>query len=193
MNRKMKQSVPRVCALLLTIFVLSGCATPGDDSERANRAVDDGNAEVEAGKKLSEEGLAKYMEAFDFEESTGSSSDWEDRKQPAREAIDLLGKAVERFRKAADKFEEASKLRVDEKFKQYLSLKTQGLRKRAEQVEVVRNIPEMLLDESIKDSKSLLPKIDEANERSQRLGKESEELESQAEKIRLENAHLFTS
>lgn len=159
--------------------------------DRANILVAEGNAEVEAGRKDAQDGMAKYVEAFDFDEKTGTAADWEGLKQPAREASELLSRAALSFDKAAVKFEEASRLKVEDGFRQYLALKAQEFRKRAERFRVVKEIPEGLLNNATDDSKTLLSKIDDANPRAQKLSDEADQLEAQAEKIRQENADKF--
>ncbi|MGH9901174.1 MAG: hypothetical protein ACRD68_04960 [Pyrinomonadaceae bacterium] len=180
--------------VVVALLLLSGCGmSPGDETDRANKLVDEGNAEVEAGRKFAEEGMVKYMLAFNFDEKTGTAADWEEIKQPAREASELLEKAATSFSKAADKFEEAGRLNVDDKFKQYLIIKAQSFRKNVEQMRVTREIPESLLNASVKDTDALLARIEDVNRRSQELSKESERLEAEAEKIQKENAGRFKS
>ena len=182
--------------LLLVALVAPACRKPvaaADDMDSANKLVEEGNVEIEAGRKDAEAGLNKSVEAFDFDEKTGTRADWENLKQPAREASDLLGSAALSYSKASVKFEEAAKLNVAENFRQYLDLKAQELRKRSERLRAAKEIPEGLLNDSIADSKALLSRVDEVRERTARLSDEADQLEARADKIRQDNADKFGS
>lgn len=188
-TRKKRHALMSVVAAVIAVLLL-GCGTR-DDTDRANKLVDEGNAEVESAKKLAEEGVLKYTQAFDFDADTDTSADWEKSKPTATESSDLLDKAAASFDRAADKFAQASKLNVDAKFKQYLDLKARSSRLRAEHYRIVRERPQSLLDASIRDGDTLVSKLNENEARAQKIAAESEKLEADAEKIRQENTDMF--
>lgn len=188
-NRNKRHAL--LCGVVAVVAALMvGCGSR-DDTDRANKLVDEGNAEVESAKKQAEEGMAKYTQAFDFDADTDTSADWEKSKPTATAASELLEKAASSFDRAADKFAQAGKLNVDPKFKQYLDLKARSSRLRAEHFRIVRERPQSLLDASIKDGDTLVSKINENETRAQKIAEESEKLEADAEKIRQENTDMF--
>lgn len=203
-RRNAERRVPRpafALALLLALVPLSlsvGCGDTknvapaiGDDMDGANKLVEEGNAAVSEANTHADEGAAKSLEAFDFEERTRTSSDWGGQAPAARQASESLGKAIEGFTKAAGKFAEAGALDVDDYFKQYLDTKARGFRTRADQLSADREKLNALLDASIRDAKTLVERVNDADARSQKLTREAEALEAQAEKIRREHADKF--
>lgn len=169
--------------MLMAAFVI-GCSSLGGDTEKANKLVEEGNVLVQDGNKLSEEAAAKSKEIFD------NIGDFPDNraglKRPANELIDIIDQGSSKFREAAKKFDEASKLKVDEKFKEYLSLKSQEFNKHADHIESTKGSPQAVLDESIKDLRALNAKLTSVNERIYKVGKEWKDLEAKAKKAQEE-------
>ena len=189
-TRSKFRALLRGVVVMVVAAMMLGCGAR-DEIDRANKLVDEGNAEVEAANKQAEEGVAKYTQAFDFDVVTDTSADWEKSKPLATESSQTLDQAAAGFDRAADKFAQAAKLNVEPAFKQYLDLKARAARLRAEQYRIVRERPQGLLDATIKDGESLVAKINENEARSQKIAEESERLEADAEKIRQQNIDMF--
>ncbi len=190
-TRSKRRALTRyVVAVAVGAALMVGCGAR-DEADRANKLVDEGNAEVESANKHAEAGTAKYTQAFDFDVVTDTSADWEKSKPLATEASQLFDQAAAGFDRAADKFSQAAKLGVDPKFKEYLDLKSRSSRLRAEHYRIVKERPQSLFDASIKDGDTLVAKITENEERAQKIVAESERLEADAEKIRQQNTEMF--
>ena len=174
--------------MLMVAFVLA-CSSLGNETEKANKLVDEGNALVEEGNKLGQDAAAKNKELFDNIEDFPSNR--EDLKKPAKELSDIIDKGTEKFRDAAKKFDEASKLKLDDKFKEYLSLKSQEFNKHADHIEALKGIPNAVMDESVKDLRALNTKITAVNQQVEKVGKEWKDLEAKADKVREENKDKF--
>ena len=174
--------------MLMAAFVL-GCSALSDDTEKANKLVDEGNTLVQDGNKLGEEAAAKNKEIFDNIEDFPDNR--ADLKKPANELLDIIDKGSDKFREAAKKFDEASKLKVDDKFKEYLSLKSQEFNKHADHIESIKGIPQAVLDESVKDLRALNTRLTSVNQRIEKVGKEWKDLEAKANKVREDNKDKF--
>ena len=53
---------------------------------------------------------------------------------------------VENFKKAADKFDEASKLKLNDKFKEYLETKAKEMKLRSEYAGELKKVPQKMID-----------------------------------------------
>ena len=176
-----RNSVFALAVLLAFVLACSG----GNETDQANKLVAEGNAAINEGNKMATEAGAKNDSVFDQLSAEDFEASKEKLSPTAKEAVDGLTKSAAKYREAAKKFEEASKLKIDDKFKEYLSLKSQEFNKRAEQMDIGKGNAQALLDSN--DMQSLTAKITENRARYQSLDKESKDLESKADKIRSEN------
>lgn len=176
-----RNAIFALAVLLAFVLACSG----GNETDQANKLVEEGNAAINEGNKLATEAGAKNDSIFD----QLSADDFEGSKErltpTAREAVDGLTKSSAKYREASKKFDEASKLKIDDKFKEYLSLKSQEFAKRADQMDIGKGNAQALLDSS--DMQALMTKINENRTKYQALDKESKDLEAKADKIRTDN------
>src|SRR6266403_1423941 len=107
----------------------------------------------------------------------------------AKEAIAAYDKAEDKCKEAAKKYDEASKLKISDKFKEYLGLKTKEYNKRAELVEASKGTPQALLDSE--NRSSFITRAQANNEKVAQLAKEAEDLAAQATKIEKDNPNMF--
>jgi len=87
----------------------------------------------------------------------------------ANEAIREYDQAEEKCRDAVAKYDEASKLKTDDKFKEYLSLKVKEYNKRAEMIEALKATPQALIDSQ--NRAAFVSRANAATEKATRLGK----------------------
>jgi hypothetical protein len=120
-------------------------------------------------------------------------SDIEGYKKQNREKFDELisvtDESVKLVSELADKFEQASKLRLTDKYKEYLVLKSQEFRKRSEADKLVAPIVKLFLE--TKDADGWNKEIDDYNKKSETIMKEAEEIEKKADKIVEDNPTLI--
>ncbi|HYE65160.1 MAG TPA: hypothetical protein VD966_06240 [Pyrinomonadaceae bacterium] len=185
MRFQMKCIPAAALALVLVIFA-PGCGG-ADETEKANELVDESNKAAEAANKSLQEGLTIHQQIFSEANIFGFPGNRDALKGHAQREVELLSQSALSFREAANKYEEASRLRLNEQFKQYLSLKAQETRKQAEQSESIKEMAQVVLDDSITDLNAYVLKLDDIRIRVQKAGKEQKELKDQAEKIRAEN------
>ncbi|HEY0404311.1 MAG TPA: hypothetical protein VGC89_01185 [Pyrinomonadaceae bacterium] len=179
MNPQIKRCA--VLALMCLLAFAVACNL-GDETDKANKLIEEGNAAITEGDKIFNEANNKFT-ALDV------TADKEKAKASAQEVSDGFDKAAAKAREASKKFDEASKLKVDDKFKEYLSLKSKEFNKKAEQVEAAKGLPKALLDSS--DEASMNSKVAEINDRIEKLDKEWKDLAAQADKIREDNKDKF--
>jgi len=185
MNRKMNKqgySTAVMASLVLLVAVLA-CSS-GDETAKANKIVDEGNAAVQEAKKFVTEAETKKQKMLQTK-----VSQLEDARATAREAIEAYDKAKEKCKEASKKYEEASKLKIKDKFKEYLLLKVKEYDKRAELLETAKGTPQALIDSKTRSAFVGMAKAN--NERVDRLSKEADDLAAQADKLQKDNPDLF--
>lgn len=190
MHTQMKRSAIHIAALLMLAFA-TGCSLLGGDTTKANKLIDEGNALNQEGNKYAVDGANKLKE-IDAQMS-GFPGNRAEIKGAAQEAMDNFNKSIGSLREATARYDEAVKLNVDEKFKEYLSLQTKAIRKEIEKLEALNEMPKQLLDESNKDAGTVNKKLEEIGERVTKLNQEQKDFESQANKVKDANPNVFKS
>ena len=172
-------------ALLLLVAAVLACST-GNETEKANKLVEEGNAAVQDAKKSVEEAevLRQKMLGTDV-------AQLDEARATAKEAIAAYDKAKEKCKAASKKFEEASNLKVNDKFKEYLRLKVKEFDKRAELLETAKGTPQALIDSE--NHAAFVAMANANNERVTRLTKEADDLAAQADKLQKDNPDIFKS
>jgi len=172
--------------LLLLIAAVVACSSGGNETEKANKLVDEGNSAVQEAKKdiTEAERLKKKMLTTDV-------SHLDEARSTAREAIAAYEKAEARCKEAASKYDEASRLKLKDKFKEYLALKVKEYNKRAELVQTAKGVPQALIDSESREG--WISKANSVNEKVTELGKEADDLGAQADKIQKDNPDIFKS
>jgi hypothetical protein len=189
MNPRIKRYTVLALMSLLAVFALA--CNLGDETDKANKLIDEGNTLVTDGNKMVQEATAKNNQLYDNLNDENFADEQARLKTTAQEAIDGFDKSAAKYKDAAQKFEDASKMKVDDKFKEYLSLKAQEFRKNAEGAEVGKSLSKAFIDSA--DGPSLLKKINELKPRVESLSKEATAFQEKAEKIRTDNKDKFKS
>lgn len=173
-------------ALLLLMAVVLACSSGGNETDKANKLVDEGNAAVQEAKKdLAEaEQLKQKMLATDVAHLA-------DARTTAKDAIAAYEKAEAKCKEAASKYDEASRLKLNDKFKEYLGLKVKEYNKRGELVQTAKGVPQALIDSESRQG--WITKANAVNQKVDQLAKEADDLGAQAEKIQKDNPDIFKS
>ena len=174
-----RHSTP-VVALLLLVAVVLACNKTVDETAQANKLVTEGNTAVQEGRKHVAEAVAKVDKMM-----RTPVSKLKEARATAAEAIEAYDQAKGKCKEASKKFEEASKLKIKDKFKEYLTLKAKEFDKRAELVETAKGTPQALID--AKNRVSFVSVANANNERVDRLTKEADDLAIQADKLQKDN------
>ncbi|MDX6694019.1 MAG: hypothetical protein QOF02_1622 [Blastocatellia bacterium] len=167
---------------LMCLLTFALACNLGDETDKANKLIEEGNAAITEGDKIFNEANNK-LTALD------ANADKDKATAEAQQVMDDFDKTAAKAREAAKKFDEASKLKVDDKFKEYLTLKSKEFTKKAEQVEAAKDLPKAMLDSS--DAAAMNAKVAEINARIEKLDKEWKDLAAQADKVREDNKDKF--
>src|SRR4029078_1724160 len=138
--------------------------------------VDDGNAAVEQAKRFVSDAEAKKDQMMKTDVRRLAEA-----RVRAAEAIAAYDKAAEKCKEAAQKYDEARRLQISDKFKQYLMLKVKEYNKRGEMVEAAKGRPRELFESTSRSS--FVIRANSNNAKVNQLYKEAEDLGAQAEKL----------
>ena len=185
MNTETNRSISNaLLAGLLLLGVVLACSS-GDETDKANKLVEgEGNAAVQDAKKY----LADAEEKKNRMLQTNVSQLAEARTL-ANEAIRAYDQGEDKLKEAVGKFEEASKLKISDKYKEYLTLRIKEKNKRVELVEALKGIPQALIDSQ--NRSSFISRANEATQKAERLNKDANDLEAQADKVQKDNPDSF--
>ena len=175
--------------LLLALLISTCFITSCGEMNKANRLIEDSNNAVKESEKYAVEAEAKLKELDRRREEFPGNR--EELAVVSKEAIELLDKAARKLREAATNYDTASQAKIDDKLKEYLSLKSQEFNKHVEHLEAAREIPKSIMDTSITDFSLLNERRYEINQSIEKLKKEWEDLAARAKKIREENKEKF--
>lgn len=170
-------------AAVLLFGVVLACSG-GDETDKANKLVDEGNAAINEGKKFLSDAEAKKDTMLRTDVSHLA-----DARTLANEAIRVYEQAEAKCKDAAGQFEDAGKLKINDKYKEYLALKVKEYNKRAELVDALKSIPQALIDSQ--NRAGFISRANDATAKAERLGKEADDLSAQADKIQKDNSSAF--
>ena len=170
-------------ALLLLVAAVLACSS-GDETEKANKLTNEGNAAVEEGKKVFQDADDKKQKMLQT-----NVAQLAEARTLAKEAIAAYDKAEDKCKEAAKKYDEASKLKISDKFKEYLGIKVKEYNKRAELVEAAKGTPQALIDSESRSS--FITRAQANNDKVAALAKEAEDLAGQATKLEKDNPDMF--
>src|SRR5258708_959110 len=170
-------------ALLLLVAAVLACSS-GDETEKANKLAGEGNAAVEEGKKTFQDADDKKQKML-----RTNVSELAEARTLAKEAIAAYDKAEDKCKEAARKYDEASKLKISDKFKEYLGIKVREYNKRAELCEAAKGTPQALIDSESRPS--FISRANVNNGRVAQLLKDADEIAGQAKKLEADNPDMF--
>lgn len=184
----MKRHLTAIISLLALLAAVIGCAS--DETDKANTLVDEANKFVVEANKIVDEAKPKGDEFDRMVRDIDSETEHRRVSEFGKtELAPRYEKMRDNFQKAAEKFDAAAKLKVNEKFKEYLELKASEFKKRAEFSEALKAIPKTLSDS--KDEREYEAAVKKDVDRVQSLVKEAEAFAQKADAIKTSNAELF--
>ncbi len=175
--------------MMLLIFGLKACDNAQIDE--ANKLVDEANVITEKKNEL----LAKSNELFsellgdNLTKVEDIKAYKEKNKSKFDEIINLTGQIERLGAESIDKYEQASKLKLPEKYKEYLGIKIQEIKKRTDANKlVVPFIKEFLQTNDVDKINKLIDDFDKQNTD---VTKEIDELSEKAEQFVKDNPKVF--
>ena len=186
-TNKMNNVLKPVLALSVLVAAVLACSG-GKNSEigKANKLVDEGNAAIQEGKKFLGEAEDKKAQMMKTPVSRLA-----DARALAAESVAAYERAKEKCKEAAQKFDEASRMKINEKFRDYLILKSKEFNKRAEVVDTAKDTPQAVIEST--NRSSFVIRANANNQKVAQLVKEADDLASQADKLQKDNPDIFKS
>ena len=172
-----------VMAALLFLGVVLACGNT-DETDKANKLVNEGNAAITEGKKHATDADEKKNKMLQT-----NIAQLGEARTLANEAIREYDQAISKAKEAAGKFDEASKLQINDKYKDYLTLKAKEYNKRSELIETLKAIPQALIDSQ--NRQAFISRANEATQKAERISKEADDLEAQADKVEKDNPTII--
>lgn len=179
-------------AILLAVAAL-GLACDGGQTDEANKLVNEGNAIITKNNEATAKRSSLVTELLG--ENMTKAEDLEKYKADNKAKFDELSKTIETtekgFNDAAAKFEAAAKLKVDDKFKEYLNVTVQEFKKRAEIEKSAGTFVKAFLAE--KDTEKVDALVGDYNTKSAAMKKEADDLTAKSDKIMKDNPTVFNT
>lgn len=176
--------------LLITAFVALACSG-GDQQAEANKIVADANKKLEEARTLMVATEARNKTLFSANiQTTSQLAAYKNRMSgEAKEIVTNYEKISETLKDISKKYDDVSRMKVSDKYKEYTKIKSEEFAKRADAVAVQKGNAQAFAD--IDDPKTMLDKFKENNEKSEKLFKDADELAEKAKKIEDENKEIF--
>jgi hypothetical protein len=178
-----------VLSCLLTLALGFAAACNMYETDKANKLVDAANASIKEANDKANTGTSKLQEMENAVPQIEDEQGLEKWRTEAKAIIADLEKARDGYTDAGNKFTEASKLKLQDKFKEYLDYKGKEMKKRGEMTDALIAEPRALIDSA--NMADYQKKAEAATTKVQSLKKEADDLESKADKIFEENKALF--
>ena len=172
--------------LLLAIAAIAGAAlmTACDQIDEANALINKSNQKVLEAQKIFEKANADSDVLL-----AGEVDDLKTKNQAkAKETIANYEKAGEMFKTAAKDFDEAGKLKLSDKLKTYVGLKSKELVKTGEYVASLKDGLQVLMTADIADMEK---KMNDYKTKNEALSKQVDELAAQVKKFEDENKDII--
>ena len=181
-----RKNLSSFLALLILIAAVLACSSGGNETDKANKLVNEGNAAVNEAK-------GHITEAEQMKEKMLKTdvSQMAEARSTAKDAVAAYQKAEDKCKEAAAKYDEASRLKLSDKFKEYLALKVKEYNKRVELIETAKSLPQALIDSESREG--WIKKANDVNDKVSRLSKEADDLGAQASKLEKDNPDIFKS
>jgi Mg2+ and Co2+ transporter CorA len=175
---------------LLAAFVL-GCAQlknlGGGGLSDANKLIDSANKDLTDIEKIAEENKGKESAIS----KQLNKNDVDGAKESINDAVKAIDEGLAKGKDAADKFDKASKLNLDSKVKEYLSLKAQSVKKTVDAFTELRKGLVAVRDNLGSKDKAAVSKaqkdVQTSSENYDKLMADAQKLERQADDIAREN------
>lgn len=177
--------------VIVAIIIGLACSSGGNQTEEANKIVDAANSKLEETKDLYAKTEDRNKALFSANVQTVQQLQLykANKSSEAKSIVADYEKVVEMLKDISRKYDDVSRLNLDEKYKDYAKLKSDEFVKRAEAVNIRKGNALAFME--IDDSKTMLSKFDENNAKSDRLFKDAEEIGTKAKKIEEENKDIF--
>jgi len=183
--RKLAYILPLIVLFLLTPGCKYFTKTEDTQLKDANKLANEADA-------LATKVDDSYREAAQKDDEINAAKKDKARiKKLSDEQVTLYDQATTDARESADKYDQASKLKVDAKYVEYLNVRAQYMRKHGAHLAGLKDLAAARLEAANKPGKASRDKQTEAKKRAERLKKEVDDLKAQADKLQKEIGDKF--
>jgi hypothetical protein len=189
--QKKEMETMKKTILLTMMVVMAGLLSACNlyETDKANKLVDEANVSITDGNDKINKGNDKLVEMETAVPNIEDEAGLEKARGVAKDSIALLEKARDQYKVASGKFEEASKLKLQDKFKEYLDTKSKEMKKRSDIADALLGEPQALVKS---DSKEEYQKaVETVVAKVKGLRTEADDLATKADKITAENKEIF--
>ena len=159
------------------------------ETSKTNKMVDEANAANAQAAKSMDDVNKRFAQLFNGE------VDLDDRKKyepTAKDALDSLDKAHAKLVEGIQKLDDASKMGVEDWYKEYLSTMAQSYRNSDQQCGVLKDMAKLYMDYSI-DADTLRARYKELFDKNDKLEKEAADIDAKVKKIEAANKDKIKS
>jgi uncharacterized protein YoxC len=176
-----------ICMLALTLGFAVACNMY--ETDKANKLVDAANTSIKDANDKMDKGTTTLQQVETAVPQIEDQEGLDKARAMAKDSIASLEKARDGYTDAGSKFADASKLKLQDKFKEYLDLKGQEMKKRGEMVAALLGEPQALLSS---DNREAYEKTAaDVTAKVQSIKKDVDALEAKANKIYEDNKAIF--
>jgi ribosomal protein L7/L12 len=179
--------------LILILLIGLGLACDiNNQTDKANKLVDEANAIIEKNNEPSGKSTDLYNELMDDYNLT-KTKDIEAYKEKNKSKFDELIRLREQSEKlrveSIDKFEQASKLKVSKEYKEYLGIKIQELKKLNDAGNLMTTFIKAFLQ--TKEVDKINKQLEDYEKKSDDTAREADELSKKVEQFEKDNPNIF--
>jgi hypothetical protein len=179
-----------IVLLALSLCLIVACGL-GDQTEEANKLVDEANVLISKSNELSPKSNKLFTELLgDNLTKVEDLVEYKEENKAKFAELTTLSDQIDKLgSETIEKFEQASKLKLDEKYKDYLIIKIQELRKRSEGDKLTTPFVKTFLD--TKEVGKINKQIEDYNKKTSDIGNEADELMKKADQIVKDNPNTI--
>ena len=162
----------------ITMVLVLACGGGNEMRQASDKVVEANKANADAARNI-EDVNKRFAQLF------GGEVDMDDRKKlepTAKDALDSLEKAHTKLAEGIQKLDAASKLNIEDWYKEYVSTIAQSFRNADKRIDVMKETANLYMDYSL-DAQTLMPRYKELLEKDDQIQKEAAEIDAKIKKI----------
>ena len=189
MNNRNKLNT--VFIILAAAALALACSGGGDQLAEANKRVDEANKKIDEVNELIKKTEAQNQILFGANIQTVAQLNYyKDRMRgTAKDIVDNYEKANGTLKEVSKIFDDASRLNVSDKYKEYVKLKSDEFARRAEAADIRKGNAQAFIE--IDSPRTMTQKFEDNNDKFAKKVKEADDIAEKAKKIETENKDIF--
>ena len=189
MNNRNKLNT--IFIVLAAAALVLACGGGGDQLAEANKRVDEANKKIDEVNDLIKKTEAQNQILFGANiQTVGQLNYYKDRmRSTAKDIVDSYEKAGVTLKEVAKIFDDASRLNVSDKYKEYVKLKSDEFGKRAEAADIRKGNAQAFIE--IDSPRTMAQKFNDNNDKFAKKVKEADDIAEKAKKIEADNKDIF--